>query len=68
MIAYTYLGDRLTDPALRGQRCTAVHWVNPHGVTCCVRGIKHTNMLVRFEDGRLVVVLARQLRKLKPTP
>lgn len=58
MTVYIYRGDKLTDAALKGQRCTAVR--QPDGK--CVRG-SNGNMLVRFDDGRRVVVLARQLRK-----
>jgi len=59
MRAYFYLGDRLTDPALRGARCIAV--LRPDGK--CIRGRLGT-MLVKF-DGESAprVVLARRLRK-----
>lgn len=57
---YTYLGDRLTDPRLKGKQCTAVR---SNGK--CIRG-KNGNMLVRFASGESVVVLGRQLRKIKP--
>jgi hypothetical protein len=48
---YTYLGDRNTDPAYKGQPCSAVR--------------RNGNMLVRFSDGRLVNVVARLLRKVR---
>lgn len=58
---YLYRGDRLTDPSLVGQPCKAVR--RPDGK--CIRG-KNGSMLVEFSDGRVVVVLGRQLRKLEP--
>jgi hypothetical protein len=59
--AYTYLGDRWTDPALRGQRCEAVTRADGK----CVSG--RGAMLVRFagEDAPRVVV-RRMLRKVAP--
>lgn len=60
MTTYTYLGDRLTAPELKGKNCTAVR--RPDGK--CIRGA-NGNMLVSF-DGVHVVVLARLLRKKKP--
>jgi len=57
---YTYRGDKLTDPRLKEQRCSAVR--RPDGK--CIRG-KNGNMLVRFAGGEMVVVLGRQLRKIK---
>lgn len=59
MSDYTYRGDRFTDPELKGKQCEAVR--RPDGK--CIRG-KNGNMLVSF-NGRYVVVLARQLRKIK---
>lgn len=59
MSVYKYLGDRFTDPALKGKPCSAVR--RPDGK--CIRG-KNSNMLVVF-DGKPVVVLARLLRKIK---
>jgi hypothetical protein len=55
---YTYRGDKLTDPELKGKEC--------HGMLNqkfkCIRG-KNGNMLVWFPEAqRHVVVLARQLR------
>jgi hypothetical protein len=59
-VTYTYLGDRLTDESLKGQRCEAVR----RGDGKCIRG-KNGSMLVRFEDGSTHVVLGRRLRKLR---
>lgn len=59
MTEYIYLGDRNTDPRYKKQRCEAVRRNGK-----CIRG-KNGNMLVRFEDGRMVNVVARLLRKLK---
>lgn len=56
---YTYLGDRLTDPELKNSACSAVRF---HGK--CVRGTKGT-MLVKFENGTRVNVIAKRLRKIK---
>lgn len=58
---YTYLGDRLTDPGLKGKTCTAVE--RPDGK--CIRG-KNGTMLVLFEGGRKANVIGRLLRKLQP--
>ncbi|MVM34250.1 hypothetical protein GO755_29740 [Spirosoma sp. HMF4905] len=60
MKRYTYLGDRLTDPALKGQLCTAV--LQENGL--CIRG-RNGNMLVQFENGREANVIGRLLRKVK---
>lgn len=57
---YIYLGDKLTDPALKGKICTAV--LRPDGKV--IRG-RNRNHLVMFGK-RKVVVLGRRLRKLKP--
>ncbi len=57
MMRYTYRGDRLTDPTLRGMQCDPVR--RPDGK--CIRG-KNGNMLVIDGQGRRWVVLARQLR------
>jgi hypothetical protein len=57
---YTYLGDRFTDPFYKKKSCEAVR--NSKGK--CIRG-KNGNMLVRFENGRVVNVVARLLRKVK---
>lgn len=60
MPEYRYLGDRLTDATLKGALCEAVRRTDGK----CIRG-RNGNMLVRFEDGRLAVVLGRLLRKVK---
>ena len=57
---YRYLGDRLTDPGLKGAFCEAVR--RPDGK--CIRGI-NGNMLVVFSGGKKAVVVARLLRKIK---
>jgi hypothetical protein len=57
-VTYTYRGDRLTAPHLRGATCQAVR--RPDGK--CIRG-RNGTMLVRFADGTLHLVLGRQLRK-----
>lgn len=59
MTEYTYLGDRLTDPRLKGQQCTAVRRNGK-----CIRG-KNGNMLVRFTSEETVVVIGRMLRKIQ---
>jgi len=56
-VTYTYIGDRLTDPRLKGQPCEAVR--NSRGK--CVRGRMGT-MLVRF-GAETVNVVGRLLRK-----
>lgn len=58
-MAYIYLGDRFTDPALKKAVCVAVK--RPDGK--CIRG-KNGNMLVSF-GSKKVVVVARLLRKTK---
>ncbi|GAA4332267.1 hypothetical protein [Flaviaesturariibacter amylovorans] len=55
---YRYLGDRHTDPALKGALCTAVRRADGK----CIRG-RNGSMLVQLEDGRKMVVLGRLLRK-----
>ncbi len=56
--SYIYLGDRLTDPSLKGARCSAV--LRPDGK--CIRG--RGSMLVRFDgEDAPRVVIARLLRK-----
>lgn len=59
MNEYTYLGDRMTDPLLKGSRCRAVR--RPDGK--CIRGT-NGNMLVQFENGRVANVIGRLLRKI----
>lgn len=58
---YIYLGDRLTDPALRGMACSAVRRAGK-----CVRG-KNGSMLVVDEQGVRHVVIGRLLRKVPTT-
>lgn len=62
MMQYIYHGDRLTSIQLKKQPCKAVR--KPTGK--CIRG-RNSNMLVEFAGGLQVVVLARQLRKIKKT-
>jgi hypothetical protein len=61
MMEYTYRGDRLarTGP-WAGRQCRAVRRSDGK----CIRG-RNGNMLVEFDCGTMVVVLARQLRKIK---
>lgn len=58
-MTYRYLGDRFTDPNLKGNECTAVRRSNGK----CIRG-KNGSMLVSF-NGNPVVVIGRLLRKIK---
>lgn len=58
MIKYTYLGDRMTDPSLKGTTCTAVRREDGK----CIRG-RNGSMLVQFDGGRTAVVIGRLLRK-----
>jgi len=60
MSDYIYNGDRMTDPKYKLAECSAVR--RPDGK--CIRG-KNGNMLVKFATGKTVVVIARQLRKIK---
>lgn len=57
-MTYRYLGDCMTDTSLRGATCEAVRRADGK----CVRG-RNGSMLVRFDDGRVAVVLGRLLRK-----
>jgi hypothetical protein len=59
MSDYRYIGDRNTDPALKGKECSAVR--RPDGK--CIRG-RNGSMLVEFE-GQKMVIVGRLLRKLK---
>ncbi len=52
-MSYTYLGDRFTDPFYKKKYCEAVR--DPKGK--CIRG-NNGNMLVRFENGKVVNVVA----------
>lgn len=56
-MTYIYLGDRLSDQALKNKPCEAIRKANGK----CIRG-RNGNMLVGF-DGVPVVVLGRRLRK-----
>jgi len=58
-MTYTYHGDRWTRSTLRGQGCDAIRRADGK----CIRG--RGSMLVRFADGVVAVVLARQLRKVR---
>lgn len=60
MTTYTYLGDKLTDPALKRGRVHAVR----NGAGKCVRG-RNGSMLVETDDGRRIVVIGRLLRKVQ---
>lgn len=53
---YVYLGDRLTDEALRGMRCSAVRRSDGK----CVRG-RNGSMLVIDEQGMRHVVIGHRL-------
>ncbi|MBW3543987.1 MAG: hypothetical protein KY428_00060 [Bacteroidetes bacterium] len=57
---YTYMGDKLTDPALKGKTCTAVE--RPDGR--CIRSKKGT-MLVEFAGDRKANVIGRLLKNCK---
>lgn len=57
---YKYLGDKLTDINLKGETCEAVRRQNGK----CIRG-RNGNMLVKFENGKIAVVIGRRLRKIK---
>lgn len=59
MNEYVYLGDRFTDPELKGKPCKAVRRDSGK----CIRG-KNGSMLVSF-DGNKTVVIGRLLRKIK---
>ena len=54
---YIYLGDKITDPALKGKGCNAIRRTNGK----CIRS-RMSTMLVEF-DGVKHNVLARLLRK-----
>jgi hypothetical protein len=57
---YVYLGDKMTDPTLLGRSCEPVARADGRGIV--ESGKAGTLRLVRFDDGRLVVVLGRRLR------
>jgi hypothetical protein len=54
---YIYLGDRNTAACLKKKGCDAIRRNGK-----CIRG-KNGSMLVRFEDGRQMVIIGRLLRK-----
>ncbi len=57
---YKYLGDRLTDPLLKGKECEAIKRADGK----CIRA-KNGSMLVKFENRKSAIVIARLLRKIK---
>lgn len=60
---YIYLGDKFTDEQYKNKPCSAVRKKDKTGKKdICIRG-KNSNMLVIFECGTKVTVLARLLRK-----
>ena len=59
---YVYRGDKQTDEQYKFKYCIAVR--RPDGK--CVRG-RNGSMLVSF-NGKKVIVMARQLRKVKELP
>lgn len=56
---YRYLGDRMTDPTIKGATCEAVRRSDGK----CIRG-KNGTMLVSFAGSKHVVI-GRLLRKVK---
>lgn len=56
---YNYLGDKLTDARYKNKQCRAVRRENGK----CIRSRMGT-MLVEFDGGLKVNVLARRLRKI----
>jgi hypothetical protein len=58
MMRYVYLGDRLTDPALRHQPCEPVRRADGR----CIVSTRMAVALVRFADGVERVVARRRLR------
>ena len=60
MMQYIYHGSKDTDLKYKKQPCKAVR--NAAGK--CIRG-KNSNMLVEFENGDQVVIMARTLRKIQ---
>lgn len=57
MMRYTYRGDKLTDPKLKGCQCDPVLRRDGKCITS-----KLATMLVVFDDGTQAVVMRRQLR------
>jgi hypothetical protein len=60
-VRYLYLGDKMTDPTLVGLPCDPVRRADGKVIVGSGKGTPR-NQLVRFADGRLVVVLGRRLR------
>ena len=60
---YTFLGDRMTDPALVGQPCDPVRRVDGK----CIVSTRMATALVVFWDGVPRVVPRRRLRVIRPT-
>lgn len=60
---YRYLGDKFTDPTLRGALCDPVRREDGK----CITG-RNGSQLVRFVGGREAVVLRRRLRLLEKQP
>jgi hypothetical protein len=58
-VRYIYLGDRLTDASLVNAACDPVRRRDGK----CILG--KSKQLVRFGDGRIVIVVRRRLRKLR---
>jgi hypothetical protein len=56
---YVYLGDRSTNPALKGKECKAIRRTNGK----CIRG-KNGSMLVLFRNNESHVIIGRLLRKI----
>lgn len=57
IMRYTYLGDKLTDPALRGLQCDPVRRADGKCITSPL-----ATMLVQNASGKRFVVLRRLLR------
>jgi hypothetical protein len=57
-VRYTYLGDKLTDPALVGAQCDPCRREDGK----CIVSVKRASALVRFADGITRVVARRRLR------
>ena len=55
---YTYLGDKLTRPDLRGVQCDPIR--RPDSL--CIVSTKMATALVHLSSGERVVVLRRRLR------
>lgn len=58
MTRYSYLGDKMTDPALIGMQCSPVRRADGK----CIVSIPMATALVETEDGRRYNVLRRRLR------